>query len=201
MATLIRDKIVDNAVGWLYGSTEMTIGLTVYAVDPRLETGLVIYIVVFAVLGLSSLVLTRTRVPGKIGGWMAKIAGGVAPEQIEPLPWGTLVQVAACYIGSRTLGLLEKVTLLWALDLPHDLATAAFVDGFISAAGYVGFMIPQGLGVFEGATAYLIAIIGGPGAAGIAFAFARRGRMLVIGLFGVFLHVVAIARNAIRRAT
>jgi hypothetical protein len=138
-------------------------------------------------------------VPGRIGGWLASLVGGTTPERITPLPLGRLLQICLCYIGSRSLGLLEKVVLLWSLGLPHDLVTAAFADGFTSAAGYVGFMIPQGLGVFEGATVKLVGIIGGVGANGVAFAFARRGRMLVVGLFGIMLHVVAVAWNWLRR--
>jgi hypothetical protein len=198
MATLIRDRLVDNSIGWLYGGTEIALGLTAYAVDARLEVGLLGYLVFCVVVGTLGMVLTRTRVPGRIGGWLASLVGGTTPERIEPLPLPRLAQVTLCYLGSRTLGLCEKVVLLWSLGLPHDLVTAAFVDGFCSAAGYVGFMIPQGLGVFEGATVYLVGVIGGPGAAGVAFAFARRGRMLVVGVFGILCHVVAVALRPLR---
>jgi hypothetical protein len=199
MATLIRDRLVDNAIGFLYGGTEIACGLAVYAVDSRLEVGLFGYLVACLLLGIAGMVLTRTRVPGRIGGWLANIVGGTAPDRISPLPWPRLAMITVCYLGSRTLGMLEKLVLLWCLGLPHDLVTAAFVDGFCSAAGYVGFMIPQGLGVFETATVYLVGVLGGPGAAGVAFAFARRGRMLVVGLFGISLHAFAVAWRAIRR--
>jgi hypothetical protein len=200
MTTLIRDRVVDNAIGFLFGATEIGLGLAAYAIDARLEVGLYGYMAFCAVVGTLGMVLTRTRLPGRLGNWLASIVGGTVPERISPLPLARLAQVTLCYIGSRTLGMLEKLVLLWSLGLPHDLVTAFFVDGFCSAAGYVGFMIPQGLGVFEGATAYLIeVIIGGTGAAGVAFALARRGRMLVVGLFGILCHVGAVAWRALQR--
>jgi hypothetical protein len=200
MTTLIRDRLVDNAIGFMYGGTEIALGLAAFVLDPKLEVGLFGYLAACVVLGTFGMVLTITRLPGRLGSWLANIVGGTVPEKIEPLPRARLAQVTLCYLGSRTLGMLEKLVLLWSLGLPHDLVTAFFVDGFCSAAGYVGFMIPQGLGVFEGATAYLIeVIIGGTGAAGVAFALARRGRMLVVGLFGILCHVAAVARNALQR--
>jgi uncharacterized membrane protein YbhN (UPF0104 family) len=116
------------------------------------------------------------------------------------LPVGRLVQVLACCLTSRMLGVLEKVTLLWVLGLPHDLVTAAFIDGMLNAVGYISFMIPQGLGVFEGTSVFVLGIVGAPGPLAIAFSLAGRSRMLVVGLFGVSLHLAVIVRNAIVRA-
>ena len=199
MATLIRDRIVDNAMGFLFGATELVLGTMAYTVDVSVRSGLYIYIVVCATLGFAGLALLLTRLPGRFGGWLAKVLGDVAPEQVPTLPLGRVLQVAACFFLSRMLGLLEKVTLLWILGLPHDLVTAGFVDGFLSGAGYLGFMIPQGLGAFEVATVYIVKFLGGTGPQGLAFAFARRGRMLVVGLFGISLHLVVVLRDALRR--
>jgi uncharacterized membrane protein YbhN (UPF0104 family) len=66
--------------------------------------------------------------------------------------------------------------------------------------GYVSFMIPQGLGVFEGTSVFVLGIIGASGPLAIAFSLAGRCRMLVVGLFGVSLHLAAIAWNAVVRA-
>ena len=198
MATLIRDRLVDNAIGWLYGGTEIAIGLTAYTVDAALEVPLIGYLVFCVVVGTLGMVLTRTRVPGRLGGWLR--TSSAAPRRTASSRCRCAGSSGVLgYLGSRSLGLLEKVVLLWSLGLPHDLVTAAFADGWTSAAGYVGFMIPQGLGIFEGATIKLVNIIGGLGANGVAFAFARRGRMLVVGLFGIMFHVVAVAWRAIRR--
>jgi hypothetical protein len=199
MATLIRDRIVDNSIGFLFGATELTLGLLAYTVGDELRGGLYIYIAVCATIGVLGMGLVLTRLPGKLGGWMAKILGDVAPEKIDILPLGRTLLISLCYIGSRCLGLLEKVVFLWILGLPHDFVTAGFIDGFLSAAGYLGFMIPQGIGIFEGATVYVLGYVGATGPQGLAFAVGRRGRMLVVGLFGISLHLVAVAIRAIRR--
>jgi hypothetical protein len=197
MTTLIRDRLVDNAIGFLFGATELVLGLMVYTVHPSIKIALVGYILFCAVIGATGITLVLTRVPGKLGGWIARLLADVSQDQIAPLPVARLLQVVACCISARMLGLLEKVVLLWVLGQRHDVVTAAFVDSFLSAAGYVGFMIPQGLGVFEGATVYILGVVGAPGPAAVAFAFGRRGRMLVVGLFGISLHLAVLARDAI----
>ena len=200
MATLIRDRIVDNAMGFLFGAAELAVGLTGYSVDARLHAALLIYVAICAFLGLAGIALVRTRLPGRVGGALAKLLGDAAPDQITPLPLGRLAQVLACCITARMLGVLEKITLLWVLGLPHDIVTAAFIDGVLNAVGYITFFIPQGLGVFEGTSIGVLGIIGARPEAAIAFSLAGRGRMLVVGLFGVSLHLAAIVRDAIRGA-
>jgi len=199
MSTFIRDRILDNVVGFLWSALGCTVGLFAFALDGKLQAGLVGYAIVCGAIGVFGTALVLTRVPGKLGGWLAKLLGDVSPEKIDPLPVGRVLVILFWYTCSRALGLLEKVTLLWIIGAPHDLASAFFVDGFLSAAGYIGFMIPQGLGVFEGATIYVIGIVGAPGPAALAFAFARRGRMLVVGLFGISLHLAAMAKHALSK--
>jgi hypothetical protein len=199
MATLIRDRVIDNAIGFLFGAAELSIGLTAYAVDDRIAAGLFIYIAACALLGFGGMLLVLTRVPGKIGGWIAKVFGDTPPDKIDTLPLGRTLAVAVCFVGSRVLGLTEKIVFLWILGLPHDFVTAGFVDGFLSAAGYLGFMLPQGLGAFEYATVHVLGYLGATGPQAIAFAVGRRGRMISVGLFGISLHLVALARDAVRR--
>lgn len=199
MATLIRDRVVDNAMGFLFGAAELAVGLTGYSVDAKLHVALIGYIAVCGLLGALGLALVRTRLPGKLGGGLAKLLGGAAPDRIMPLPLVRLLQAVACCFGARLLGVLEKLTLLWLLGLPHDIVTAAFVDGMLNAVGYVSFMVPQGLGVFEGTSVFVLGIVGASGPAAIAFALAGRGRMLVVAIFGISLHLVVISWNAFVR--
>ncbi len=199
MATLIRDRVVDNAMGFLFGAAELAVGLTGYVVDDRLHVALIGYIAVCGLLGALGLVLVRTRLPGKLGGGLAKLLGGTAPDRIVPLPALRLLQAVACCFAARLLGVLEKLTLLWLLGLPHDIVTAAFVSGMLNAVGYISFMVPQGLGVFEGTSVFVLGIVGAPGPAAIAFALAGRGRMLVVAMFGISLHLAVIAWNAVVR--
>lgn len=200
IATLIRDRVVDNAMGFLFGATELAIGLTGYSVDAKLHAALIGYIAICGLLGVLGVALVRTRLPSRIGGWLARLLGDTAPDQIQPVSIAQLAKVIACCLAARLLGVLEKVALLWVLGLPHDLVTAMFVDGMLNAVGYVSFMVPQGLGVFEGTSVFVLGIVGAPGPLAIAFALAGRGRMLAVALFGVSLHLAAIVRNAIVRS-
>ena len=53
-----------------------------------------------------------------------------------------------------------------------------FTAGALSAAGFIGGAIPQGLGVAEAATVGMFQLLHFPGPAAVAFALARRGRIL-----------------------
>ncbi|MBV8755703.1 MAG: hypothetical protein JO257_00420, partial [Deltaproteobacteria bacterium] len=54
--------------------------------------------------------------------------------------------------------------------------------------------IPQGIGVTDGATVGIFTILHFAAPLGIAFALARRGRMLVVSTAGVLLHLLFGAR-------
>ena len=195
MSTFVRDRILDNAVGFTWSACGCLIGVATLAVDGRMRIALVGYAIAGLFLGLFGATLVLTRLPGKLGRSLARLLGDAAPEDVSPLPLARVLVILFWYTCSRALGLLEKVVLLWILGAPHDFASAAFIDGFLAAAGYISFVVPQGMGVFEGATIFAFGVIGGTGPAALAFAFARRGRMLVIGLFGVALHVAALGRR------
>lgn len=57
------------------------------------------------------------------------------------------------------------------------------------AGGFVGGVIPQNAGVQEATTVGVFELLHFSGPAAIAFALARRGRMLVTSVLGVGLHV------------
>jgi hypothetical protein len=62
--------------------------------------------------------------------------------------------------------------------------------GASAAAGFVGFFMPQGIGVTEAATVGVFRVLGLSGSAGVAFALARRGRMLFMSVAGVLLYLL-----------
>lgn len=197
MSALIRDRVVDNAMGFLTSAATIAIGLGRYARSGSLRVALVGYVVIASAIGLVGGALVLTRVPGRAGKWLARLLGHAAPEQIDRLPVGRLLHVAWWYLAARILGMVEIGFLLWILGLGPDLVSVAFVDGFLNAAGYVGFAIPGGYGVLEGASVYVLGALGAPGALAVAFAFARRGRMMAVGLFGVALHLGHLGARAL----
>jgi len=84
---------------------------------------------------------------------------------------------------------------VWVGSDMSDITTAAFVDSALNAAGFVGFAFPQGVGVFEGSSVYLLGCLGVSAPAALAFALARRGRMLLVSLSGVVVHLIRKARH------
>lgn len=199
LGALIRDRVLDNAMGFLVSAACIALGLTQYPVAASIRVPLEGYMVFASLVGVAGFALLLTRVPGRLGGWLAKLIGGAAPEQIDRLPPRRLARVAGWCFASKLLGLVEVGSLLWILGLRVDVVTVGLVDGFLNAAGSLSLGIPGGLGVLEGAAVYVLEIVGATGIAGVAFAFARRGRMLAVGLFGVSLHLGQLALRALDR--
>jgi uncharacterized membrane protein YbhN (UPF0104 family) len=96
---------------------------------------------------------------------------------------------------ARLIGIFEIAVLFKLLDLDFTLFEVLFTGGAIAAAGFVGGVIPQGLGVAEAATVGVFELLHFPGQAGVAFALARRGRQLLTSIIGVALHL-ALRPNA-----
>src|SRR4029078_6815277 len=100
------------------------------------------------------------------------------------------IAAALWSLASRMLGMCEIAVLLHAIDLPVDVSTTAFADSALNAAGFIGFAFPQGVGLFEGSTVSLLGCLGVSTPAALAFALARRGRMLLVSLLGVVVHLI-----------
>ena len=129
-----------------------------------------------------------TSLTSKLGGRLAKLLGA---EQLTSarLPTKTVLRAAACWALRSCSACVELAVLLYLLDLPFTFSDVCFLLGALSAAGFIGGAIPQGLGVQEAATVGVFEILHYPGAAAVAFALARRGRMLLLSVVGVGLHL------------
>ncbi len=196
VTALIRDRVIENGVGLVVTAGGLAWGLSRFALPSALRAGLVTYVAIGAAAGLASFVLVLTPLPGKLGRTLGRWLGATGDAELLPLPAGRLAHLLLWYALSRFVGMLEFVALLWGLGLPHDATTVVFCYCFHHAAGFISFAIPAGLGVFEGTTVYLFSVLGFPGPLGLAFAFARRGRMIVYGLLGAALHVFEIRSRA-----
>lgn len=86
------------------------------------------------------------------------------------------------------LGATEAVLMLWALDIDTSLAVATVIEALGSGVRFASFLIPAGLGAFEGANAVAFETLGLGAGAGLAFSFVRRARQaawVVIGGAGL----------------
>lgn len=195
VAALIRDRVIESSFGLLFTGTCLALTQHHYALPTALRTALWAFIGVCFVLGLSAFAVVSSRLPGRAGAVVGRWLGATELSRLERLPLSSLLRCLAWHFPARVLGLVEVGVMFWLLDLPVDLAAVAFCDNFLNAGGFVGFAIPQGIGVLEGTSAFAFQTVGYPGALSIAFALARRGRALIVSLFGIALHTLALRRG------
>lgn len=120
--------------------------------------------------------------------------------------WPRFLLSVGFHLGGWMLGVLETMVILWVLDLPVDVGTAAVIEALGSGVRFATFLVPGSLGVLEGANAGVFAALGLGASSGLAFSLVRRARQMVwIGL-GLLVLVAArvqamSANPAPRRAT
>ncbi len=189
VAALIRDRVIENAVGFLITAVVIAVGMGHFALPAALRTALWGYVIVAAACAVLSAAIVVTHLPGKAGALLGRWLGGSDEPAPGALPAGRFARVALWNFLGRIVGACEVAVVLWALGTSFDAAATAFVDCVLNAAGFIGFFIPQGIGVSEGTSVYMLRVLGYAGPLAVAFALVRRGRMLFVSLLGVALHV------------
>jgi len=196
LAGLVRDRLIDNGLGFIASAGFATLGITLLG-DPPGHEGLLIYAAIAAPVGIALLALMTTRAPGKLGVFAARLAAGTHTEPV-PLPRRTLVRALGWFALTRALQASETTLLLHLVGLPTDLGTILFVDGVLNAAGFVGFVMPQGLGVVESAAVFALTGLGATLPVATAFALVRRSRVVTCGVVALILHAVSGAKKPAR---
>lgn len=194
VAALVRDRVIDNAIGFGFSATWLVITLPRIALPAVLRDALWIYAGIALLLSGLSCWLVVSRLPGRLGRLIGTWLSGSSKEPPK-LPLRRAIYAALWSMASRSLGLCEIGVLLYAIGIPVNITTIAFVDSALNAAGFIGFAFPQGVGVFEGSSVYVLGCLGVPAPAALAFALARRGRMLLVSLLGVVVHLIRKARQ------
>jgi len=194
VAALVRDRIIDNAIGFLFSASWLMVTLPRIAPPAVVRDALWVYAGISSLLGLLSFWLVVSRLPGRLGRVLGRWLSG-SSEEPPKLPLRRAMHAALWSMASRILGLCEIAVLLYTIDVPVNLTTAAFVDSALNAAGFIGFMVPQGIGVFEWSTKGLLGCLGVSPPAALTFGLVRRGRMLLVSLLGVVLHLIRKTRN------
>lgn len=194
VTALVRDRVIDNAIGFLFSAVWLSVTLPRMALPAVLADALWAYAAIAGTLGALSFWLVISRLPGRFGKLVGRWLSG-SSEEPPTLPVGRALLAASWSMSSRVLGVCEIALLLYVIDVPVDFTTAVFVDSALNAAGFIGFAFPQGIGVFEGSSVYLLGCLGVAAPAALAFALARRGRMLVLSLLGVAVHLLRKARR------
>jgi hypothetical protein len=189
LTALIRDRVIENAVGFLFTALWLAVALFYFVFSDKLRIAVWSYVAIAAAIGIASTLLVITSLPSKLSARVSKWLGLTAGGDVR-LSSGLFARVLFWYMGARCAGTLEVLVLFRALGYGFDPLAILFAYSFLNAAGFVGGAIPQGIGVFEGATVYMFETLGFGSGSAVAFAFARRARMLIVGLIGVALHLV-----------
>jgi hypothetical protein len=196
VVALINDRLVENAIALAFSATFVAVGaLVLDDVEPALQATMLAYGAGAGVVGVAMAVVIFTNVTGRIGG---KIAGWLGAGKLvqRRLPTAALARAFAWTLVARGFGLVEIALLFTLLGVAVTPWTVLFTGGAVAAAGFVGGVIPQGVGITEAASVGIFDLLRFPGPLGVAFALARRGRMLLMSVLGVALHVAFRRRVA-----
>jgi len=196
IGAVLADRALGDGVGLIYSSMAVLLLVFTFAPADPARAGLLTYAGVAAVGGVVLFGLLVTRFPGRIGAFVARRFGGGAVAIGDPPSATALVAAAGWQLVGRALGVAETALLLYRLDLPHDLVTCVCIHGGLGAAGYITFASPTGVGVMDAAAVIAFGLLGLPGEAAVAFALARRARILLVGAAGVAWHVATQPRDA-----
>ncbi len=201
IAVVLVDRIINVAAGMLFSALTIGAALWLYAADFGWPVATVevaaVYCLVSAAVSVGLLYISLTRAPRRFSRWaLARLfprRGRLENESQHgtPLPFhGRQILVALFWhLAGRAAIVIEIGLLLHLLNLDVGLASILVITAVLSAAGILGFLIPQGLGVIEVASVFAFGMIGFSPVAAVAFGLARRGRMLVVSLLGIGLHL------------
>ena len=198
VVALINDRLIENTVALVFSAAFVAAGAFVVEVSTTLRTTMLTYGAIAGAAGIAMGVFVFTNVTGRIGRRIAGWLGACSLAQTR-LPASAVARAFCWTLLARTFGLVEIALLFALLGVTVTPWTVLFTGASIAAAGFVGGVIPQGVGITEAATVGIFELLHFPGPAGVAFALARRGRMLVMSILGVVLHV-AVRSRRLRRA-
>ena len=189
VVALINDRLIDNALAFAYSGGTVAVGALTIDMGTGVKSSMLAYGA--AGIGIAAVFVgvMITTASSRVGGRIAKLLGAeqLGHERMRP----SVLLRAAFWTGmGKLIGLLEIALLFHLLDLQFTVGDVFFTAGALSAAGFIGGAIPQGLGVAEAATVGIFGLLHYPGPAAVAFALARRGRTLLVSVAGVSLHLM-----------
>jgi uncharacterized protein (TIRG00374 family) len=109
--------------------------------------------------------------------------------------WPRFLLSVAFHLGGWLVDVLGTVVILWVLNIPAGVATAAVIEALGSGVQFVTFLIPGSLGALEGAFTATFTILGLGASAGLTFSLVRRSRQVVWTGVGILV-LVAVRTKA-----
>jgi uncharacterized membrane protein YbhN (UPF0104 family) len=194
VVALIDDRLVENAIAFAFSAACVGAGAARLDVDPRLHATMVLYAVGATIAAAACAVLLFTSLTSRLGGRVARWIGH-GHDAAHRTPPAAVARAFGWTVLARLCGLVEIAILYALLGIDASWFDIAFTGGAIAAAGFVGGVVPQGLGVTEAATVGVFEMLHFAPSLGVAFALARRGRQLLTSIAGVLLHVATRSRG------
>jgi hypothetical protein len=195
LAAVVRERVIDLTTGYLVSGVFILAGVLRLPLPRGLGASLVVYACATTVGWSAICALALSRHPARLGAPLLRWLFGSSAANPEPLPWRLLLRALPWLLASRLLELLEVGILFWWLGGAWSWLRIGFSDSVLNAAQTIGFFVPQALGVYEGSSVFVFALLGLPAISGMMFGLAHRARMLLVGGLGITLHWLSIARK------
>jgi putative membrane protein len=147
--------------------------------------------------GLAPLERLAQRIAPKAAAQSAEINRVIEAAYRQPARlWAAVAVHIGCWIG----GALGTWLILWLIDRPLPLLSVIAIESLMFAIRNAAVVVPNGLGVQEGAYAVLGPLFGLPAEAALALSLLKRGRDIVIAIPMLLTWQVIEGRRARSRA-
>jgi uncharacterized protein (TIRG00374 family) len=180
----------------------LIVAASVVSMDARVISGMLLLLAVETLLVSGFLATQLTGVvrrAGRLLTWSGLIEENSHAERLDANlrrfyrhRWQRFLLSIIFHLCGWILGVLEAVVMLFVLDIPAGVGTAAVIETLGSGVRFVTFLVPGSLGALEGAYTGVFATLGLGAGAGLAFSLVRRARQAV--WIGVGLLVLVAAR-------
>ena len=165
-----------------------------------LIAALVFYLVQrYGLFRLATLLIARVRLLSK---WHSLAEDGAKfDETVQALyrrP-GSLLISASMWTVSWLIACLQTWIGLFALGIQTSFIAALIIETAGQSVRSVLFIVPAGLGVFEGGTVMICNLLGIPGDIGLALSLIRRAQEALFNIPGVIVWQSIEARRVVRR--
>jgi hypothetical protein len=183
VAVVVIDRAINIISGLLVSAALLLVSLVLYSWPVGAASSVTVYVVVSAAVAIILSWVALSRVPHRFGTWLlARLGKPTTDASPSALP--------------RLILAVEISLLLFLLQIDFDLPAVMAITGLLTAAGVLGFIIPQSLGVAEAGAVFAFHLVGYATVPAVAFGLVRRGRALIVGVAGVLVHLASGKRRS-----
>jgi putative membrane protein len=150
---------------------------------------------------LTTGLISRVR---NLSKWSSAIRGGVNFDDTVRRLYSRLPALLLCalfWIGSWLVGCVETWIALFALGIQTTFIVALIVETAGQSVRSVFFIVPAGLGIFEGGMVMICSLLGISGDVALALSLIRRAREALFSGPGLIIWQFVEARRVLRRVT